>query len=149
MTVDLSGTRARVQLRALEIARVAADLAVDDTRAHTSRATGALAASIQHTNPELNDTHVTLQITAGEGLDPNYAGFEDTGTGIYGPTGARIFPRNGTVLAFVWPGAGTAITRSNPNGLSFFRSVAGSPGKHYFHEPMPQRWRACLAEAVG
>jgi hypothetical protein len=42
------------------------------------------------------------------------------GTGVFGPTGTRITPKNGPVLAFVWPGHS-----DRGDGMVFFRSVAG------------------------
>ena len=137
MTADLSGTRARLQARALTIALRAADITVELTQQATSRRSGALANSIQHTQPAfLSDAIVATWITAGA----PYARWQDEGTGIYGPTGARIFPRTARVLRFDWPAAG---------GVVFARSVAGAPGRHYFKEPMPLRWRTSLAQVVG
>lgn len=137
MTADLSGTRARLQQRAVTIVTRAADVAVELTREAASRRGGALADSITHTQPALIDEGlVGCQISVGV----PYGRWQDEGTGIYGPTGARIFPRTARVLRFDWPAAG---------GVVFARSVAGAPGRHFFHEPMPARWRTALATVVG
>lgn len=67
--------------------------------------------------------------------DVDYSSFQDEGTGIYGPTGARITSTGGGPLRFDWPAAG---------GVVFAWSVAGAPGTHYFHEAMPQRFADAL-----
>jgi hypothetical protein len=41
---------------------------------------------------------------------------------------------------FDWPAAG---------GVVFARSVAGAPGRHFFTEPMPERWHSAIFEAAG
>lgn len=64
-----------------------------------------------------------------------YSEFQDDGTGIYGPTGERITSTGGGVLRFDWPAAG---------GVVFAWSVAGSPGTHFFREPMAQRYADAL-----
>lgn len=64
-----------------------------------------------------------------------YSEYQDDGTGIYGPTGARITSTSGKVLRFDWPAAG---------GVVFAWSVAGAPGTHYFKDAMPQRFSDAL-----
>jgi hypothetical protein len=65
----------------------------------------------------------------------------DQGTGIYGPVGTRIYPRNAKVLAFHWLQRG--------GGLYFFRSVRGTPAQNYFHAPMPDYFAAALAASFN
>ena len=51
----------------------------------------------------------------------NYALFVEQGTGIYGPTGARIVPK--TAKALWWPSAAHPV-----------RSIAGMQGRHYMEK---------------
>jgi hypothetical protein len=120
----------------VDLAREAGQLAVTQTQAAVSRRSGALFDGISTSEPALEDTRVTQQITSAA----DYSKFQDDGTGIYGPTGARIFPKTAKVLRFDSPAAG---------GIVFARSVAGSPGRHFFSEPMAARWHDCLAQNVG
>lgn len=53
-----------------------------------------------------------------------YAGFQEYGTGIYGPKKRRIYPKNGTVLTWIDPDTGERI---------FARSVKGVPPKRFMH----------------
>lgn len=132
---DLTGAAERLRARSLEKMTVAADLAVERTKAEASRRTGALVDSIHHTDPRFTTPdRITCEIVA----DAPHARYQDEGTGIYGPTGEKIKPRRaGGVLVFDWPAAG---------GVVFARSVSGSPGRHFFKEPMPDRWHAACAD---
>jgi hypothetical protein len=56
-------------------------------------------------------------------IDVPYAQFVDEGTGVYGPTGSRIYPTSANALVFEWNGVTVA-----------FASVAGQPGQHFFDE---------------
>lgn len=132
--VDQLGVKIREH--ALRLVERAVDAAVVDTQAHASRRTGATVDGISRTQPQLQDPYVTCQIVSAE---PS-SRWQDEGTGIYGPAGMRIFPTHAKALRFDWPAAG---------GVVFARSVAGSPGKHFFHEPMPARWAASLAASAG
>jgi hypothetical protein len=104
---------------------------VDATRAACSRREGTLADSIEIDSwSEEGDRYTTtIRATA------EHARFQDEGTGIYGPEGTPIYPTSGKVLRFDWPAAG---------GVVFFAHVAGSPGTHFFTEPMPQRYSDAL-----
>ena len=121
---------------AVNLVRRAADLCVTRTQDAASRRTGALVDGISHTEPEVTDAYVQCQIVSAA----PYSAAQDTGSGIYGPTGMRIFPTNAKALRFDWPAFG---------GVAFFRSVAGSPGTHFFTEPMPGRWSECLQDSAG
>lgn len=123
-----------IQQSAVDRVRRAADICVDLTKEAASRRTGALADSVSHTEPALADNLVTCTITA----DVFYARWQDEGTGIYGPSGQRIFPTHAKVLRFDWAAAG---------GVVYAKSVAGSPGTHFFTEPMPERWSQSLQAA--
>lgn len=113
----------------------ATDRMVDDTRQACSRRTGALADSIGADDWSASGDTYTSRIFA----SAPYAAFQDQGTGVYGPSGSRIFPRTAKVLAFDWPAAG---------GVVFARSVAGSPGTHFFSgddgQAMRQRFESAL-----
>lgn len=126
----------KIRSHAVELVRRAADATVADTQAHASRRTGATADGISHTEPAAGDAYVSCQIVSAE---PS-SRWQDEGTGIYGPTGMRIFPTHAKALRFDWPAAG---------GVVYAKSVAGSPGKHFFTEPMPARWAASLAASAG
>lgn len=121
---------------AVDLCRRAGLVTVTETQAAASRRTGALAAGISSSEPALVDARVTQTIVSAE----PYSEFQDVGTGIYGPRGARIFPRTAKALRFDWPAAG---------GIVFAKSVAGSPGRHFFHTPMPTRWHDALAQSAG
>lgn len=110
---------------------------VQDTRDKTSRRTGQLAESIGADQWQESGDRYTTTIRA----TAPYAHFQDVGTGIYGPTGSRIYPRRqGGVLVFDWPAAG---------GTVFARSVAGSPGTHFWSgesgNAMRERFESALA----
>lgn len=126
----------RIRQHAVDLARRATQLTVTETQAATSRRTGVLADGISATEPALQDTLVNQTITSAA----DYSEFQDRGTGIYGPSGARIFPKTAKALRFDSPAAG---------GIVFAKSVAGSPGRHFFHEPMGARWRDALAQSLG
>lgn len=60
------------------------------------------------------------------GSKANYAGFQQTGTGIFGPKGTRIYPKHGRALKI-----GTGRNKR------FFSSIAGSPKRLMM--PTPHR----------
>lgn len=126
----------RVRAHAVELARRGGQLTVTDTQAHMSRRTGAMAAGVSASEPVLEDTRVIQQITAAE----PYTHFADIGTGIYGPTGARVFPKTAKALRFDSPAAG---------GIVFARSVAGSPGEHFWEGFIGPRWHDSLQSSLG
>lgn len=128
--------RQHVEQHAVELCQRALDVTREQTVQATSRRTGALAAGITTTQPALSGTRVTAQIESAA----EYSRWQDEGTGVYGPSGQRIFPTTAKVLVFDWPAAG---------GVVFARSVAGAPGRHFFHEPMPERWHGAIFESAG
>lgn len=125
-----------IRERALNLVREAADLTVSLTQEAASSRTGALREGITHDEPTLSDPYVSCRIVSAA----TYSEFQDEGTGIYGPSGTRIFPTTAKALRFDWPAAG---------GVVFAKSVAGSPGRHFFREPMPDRWTQALHERSG
>lgn len=126
----------RIREHSVNLSRRALDTTVEETKAAASRRTGAMADAIHSTEPELADSRVVMQI---RGEEP-YTGFQDVGTGLYGPAGVRIFPTTAKALRFDWPAAG---------GIVFAKSIAGSPGRHFFSEPLPSRWHDALAGNAG
>lgn len=126
--------RERVADRAVELARRAADLTVQRTQEKTSRRTGELADGISHDEPALSESRVSCTIVSAA----PYSQFQNEGTGTFGPTGQRIFPRTAKALRFDWSAAG---------GIVFAKSVAGSPGTHFWDD-MASRWRDALAESI-
>lgn len=132
---DLEPLRVRIAQHGLNLVDRAAVIARDDTRAAASRRTGALADGID-ISPAQGSPLVISTITSAA----PYSQYQDEGTGVYGPTGTRIFPRSAKALVFDWPAAG---------GVVAFRSIAGAPGRHYFHEPMRARWHDALTGQLG
>jgi len=61
------------------------------------------------------------------GTNTGYGLFPETGTGIFGPTGRPIRPKNGTFLVFQPRGLGHVIR---------VRSVRGQPGQHYMRQAL-------------
>lgn len=113
---------------AIDLVQRAADQTVEETQGAASERTGELRDGITHTPPAYSEPYVICQIQSAA----SYSGYQDEGTGIYGPSGAPIVPlRPGGVLVFDWPAAG---------GVVFARSVQGAPGRHFWREPMPDRW---------
>lgn len=113
--------RARIADRLPQVS----DLMVAATQQDCSRRTDALADSIMVDDWQDQGTRYTSTISAGRGLpNPAVAEYQEFGTGLFGPNGSRIYPHKpGGVLVFDWPAAG---------GIVFARSVAGSPGTHFF-----------------
>ena len=67
-----------------------------------------------------------------------YSLFVDSGTGVYGPLGGRIYPRTAKALTFFWTARGAVYS---------FRSVRGQPPQRYFHEPMAANYANALQTA--
>lgn len=105
---------------------------------------GLLRASITH------EIRSTPKGFAGRvGTNVKYARFRHDGTGIYGPFGRPIVPRNASVLRWptrgvtssrrsAVPGRGRVITRSQKaTGFAFARSVRGTPGVPFLRNALP------------
>lgn len=134
MSTAVDQLRTHVQAHALDLVDRALEVTVNNTKAAASRRSGTLADGISASQPALAETRIQAEIISAA----DYSRFQDDGTGIYGPTGARIFPRTAKALRFDWPAAG---------GIVFAKSIAGSPGTHFFHEPMGARWHDALFES--
>lgn len=105
-------------------------------KAPLNQITGQLAAGIVCDAWQDNGTRYDTTIRS---LAP-YSQFVDEGTGIYGPTGNRIYPTSAKALVFFWYRMGDWFA---------FRSVRGSPAQHFFHEAMPDRYDAALQAVFG
>jgi hypothetical protein len=121
------------------------ELIVDDVRSRMSRRTGASADSVAADPWIESGTTFSTVVSAGRGLpNPDIVSYQEYGTGIYGPEGHRITPRNAKVLAFDWPAAG---------GIVFAKSVAGMPGQHFFYGEggtlMNERFQAATLAAFA
>lgn len=85
------------------------------------------------------------------GTNVSYARFVHDGTGIYGPTRQPIRPKRARVLA--WPVRGTTSVRRSRSGrmvrsraqvrtgTAFARQVAGSPGRPFLRNALPEAGR--------
>lgn len=125
----------RIKAHGVDLVQQANPVLVEIVREGISRRTGALADGVQTSDPGLADTQVRSTI---ESRAP-YSRYQDEGTGIYGPTGARIFPTHAKVLRFDSPAAG---------GIVYARSVAGAPGTHFW-DKVPAAWHEALAAVIG
>lgn len=92
---------------------------VDGARSRVSRRTGKTYEGIRANPAVVQPGRVSVTV---ESTEPS-SQYQDEGTGIYGPTGERIYPVTAKALRFDWPAAG---------GVVFATSVAGSPGSHFW-----------------
>ena len=71
-----------------------------------------------------------------------YAGYHQSGTGIYGPRGTPIRPKSAKVLAF--------RSGTKRGGKIFARSVKGAPARKMVPDRgLPARWRSRLVDAAS
>lgn len=106
--------------------------------------TGTLLNSITH---DISVSRTGLTATVGTNLP--YGRYLHEGTGIYGPKGQPIRPKNGKVLAWPTrgtssvsasrvPGRGVVTTRSQAaSGYAFARSVRGVPPTPFLRDALP------------
>lgn len=109
---------------------------VELIRAPINQVSGQLASGVMVDAWQENGTSFT---STARSLAP-YSLFVDKGTGIYGPTGQRIYPKTAKALTFYWQRTGSVVS---------FRSVAGAPAQNFFSEPMERNYRSALATAWG
>lgn len=64
-----------------------------------------------------------------------YSLYVDSGTGVFGPNGNRIYPTNARALSFYWQKRG---------GWYTFKSVRGMEPQRFFAEPMGDNFSAAL-----
>lgn len=68
------------------------------------------------------------------------ARWTNDGTGIYGPTGSRIYPTSGRVLGpFYWNRIGETVA---------FASVAGQPAQHWWDDDSGEKMERRLQDAL-
>lgn len=109
---------------------------VELIRAPLNQVSGQLAASILVESWQENGDRYN---STARSLAP-YSLFVDQGTGIYGPTGARIYPRTAKALTFFWTARGAVYS---------FKSVRGSPAQNFFSAPMAANFESALGTAWG
>lgn len=85
--------------------------------------------------------HTTADPATRIGSRVSYASNVELGTGIYGPSGMKITPKNGSVLR--WPNkggtssGGRRFKGGKTSGFVFARSVRGQPGQHMLENALP------------
>lgn len=121
MPVDTTALEAGLRAYALRLMDQLGERFVEGARGRCSRRTGTLADSIEASGAVDGGSRITNTVRCGA----EYGRYQDEGTGIYGPDGARIVPTNAKVLAFDWAAGG---------GMTFRASVAGSPGTHFWSD---------------
>lgn len=85
------------------------------------RASGELWNNISRGYGALNGSSTTVAVDA----EVEHASWIDEGTGIYGPTGSRIYPKSAKALVFYWPSVGKTVA---------FASVAGIPPTRFWSD---------------
>lgn len=139
MSTEVLVDSAGLEQRVVEFYGTVADLAVDAmftemrTSDDTPRDTGAMTANLEVTNQD-SDPELVRLLHAPE----PYSSWQDEGTGIYGPTGERIFPTNAPLLVFFWKKTGK---------VEFMRSVAGTPKTEWWTKVVT-RWVEFLQGAL-
>ena len=131
--VDTSRIKRAVQEYALQRAETLADRFVEVARGYAPRRTSRGADSIEVASVAPSSSGVRIQITVGE----QYMRFQNEGTGVYGPAGRPITPKNGNVLVFDSLIGG---------GLVFARSVRGTEPTHFWDRAVDQ-WPRIVADA--
>lgn len=131
---DLSSLRARFIERAEAIHREAVETILSATREAAPSKDGTLRASIVERSHTVEASRVASVI----GTDIPYAVYQDTGTGIYGPRGSRIYPVNARALRFEIDGV-----------VIFAASVAGAPRTGFWSDNVTQQgWTDAVTSAL-
>lgn len=108
------------------------DAFYDQLVGRMSRRTGGMVDSVVIGTPEVSGSQVSIHV----GVEADYAQYQNEGTGVFGPSGARI--QGNPLLAFDWPAAG---------GLVIVHSTAGSPGTHFWDDTIAA-WPSIVASAA-
>lgn len=136
MSVKCHNQRARAAL--IERYDVLVDLAVEEMFAEMKsgapRDTGAMTDTL-NASPANSGFSIRRSVRAPQ----TYSTYQDEGTGIYGPQGTPIVPRNAKVLAFYWRRTGK---------MMFLPRVMGSPATKWWSDVI-KKWPDFIRRAVG
>lgn len=125
--------RAAVVARAEVIHAGAVETVLAAAREAAPRREGALAGSIREKARVVTESRISSLV----GSDLPYAVWQDQGTGVHGPRGARIYPVQARALRFEIDGV-----------VIFAASVAGAPATRFWSDNVTQAtWSAALAAA--
>lgn len=133
VTADSTAFLADIREHFAEVLDSATTDLLADMERDAPRDTGAMTQTIEVAESDSGDV-LARTITA----PAEYASYQDTGTGIYGPTGARIYPKTARFLVFTTKD-GTKV---------FARSVAGTPRTGWWSDKLAN-WSDYLARAMG
>jgi hypothetical protein len=133
MAVDVSGVTRLVREHGRTIAESIGSTFVNKAQGLAPRRTGAGADSIAVEAVDDNGDVYVVRIVVGE----VYMKYQNEGTGIYGPEGTPIVPRNARVLVF-----DSAIM----GGLVFAPSVKGTEPTHWWDRTI-DAWPEIVREA--
>lgn len=125
-SVDASAIEQAVHAYTLDRAQRLGDAFADAVRSNAPRRSGALADSVEVEPARQTSQGAAVRVV----VNAEYGRFVEEGTGIYGPEGTPIVPRNGNVLVFDWPAAG---------GIVFARHVRGMEPTHFWARAL-ERW---------
>jgi hypothetical protein len=125
-TVDIAKMEALVREHAAAKAVEAAEAFVAVVRSLAPRRSGDLAASVEADRIYDTPSGTTAVIV----VSSPYARFQNEGTGIYGPEGTPIVPKNGQFLVF---------PKKIGGGLVFTREVRGTEPTHFWERSI-ERW---------
>jgi HK97 gp10 family phage protein len=135
MTVNVDALHKQVRTYARERAERLGDAFIEQLRGNMPRRTGDMADSAEVESIEEHSDGVKVKVV----VRSKYAGFQNYGTGIYGPEGTPITPKRANgVLVFDWPAAG---------GVVFARSVRGTEPTHFWERTLDQ-WPTIIAETA-
>lgn len=129
--VDSAHLEGAVRRMAVALVDRLGDEFVATARAGVSRRTGETYEKIGHDPALETATGATVHVYS----HAESSRYQDEGTGIFGPDGARIVSRSGGPLRFDWPAAG---------GIVFAMSIAGMPGTHFWQDAL-DRWPDMVA----
>jgi hypothetical protein len=130
---DTSGLADRVREFARARAEAIGETFVETARGFAPRRTGAGADSIQVESITEQSNGYTIHVTVAE----IYMRYQNDGTGLYGPNGTPITPKNGKFLVF------PALIGG---GMVFARSVRGTEPTHFWERTV-EAWPRIVQEA--
>ena len=112
MSVGIADLTKALDDFAVGVVEAMGDEFVARAKMRAPRASGELWNNISRGYGALNGSSATVAVDA----EVEHASWIDEGTGIYGPTGSRIYPTSAKALVFYWPAVGKTVA---------FASVAG------------------------